>query len=97
MKTHLFVIIGLLSYVTTGFAALPPLYQSAKELKTILDSSELADELSSGDVIESIDRNESGYEVRTQRAQLQVDVIYQPQDMPGPVPFKLHFHKASQE
>lgn len=89
----LFIVAGLMS-ITSVFAALPPLYQSVKELKAILEDPELANELTSGEVIESIEKNESGYEVRSNRSHLQIDVHYKPQSMPGPVAFDLQFHKV---
>lgn len=98
MKTiPLLLAIGSLGLASPGFAALPPLYQSAHEIKAILEDDELAASLGAGGVIESIEKNESGYEIRTERKELQVDVIPQPQDKPGPVQFKLHFHKATPE
>jgi hypothetical protein len=95
MMKHL-LCVALLSPVWT-MAALPPLYQGIKELQALLDDPDLSAELTSGEVIESIKKTESGYEVQTNRSRLQVDVHYKPQSVPGPVSFDLQFHKAERE
>lgn len=95
MKLSLLVAV-VMGITASGSAALPPLHQSIKELKAILDDPELSKELTSGEVIEAIERTESGYEVYTNRSSLQVDVHYQSQATPGPIPFDLQFHKAEE-
>lgn len=78
-------------------AALPPLYQGLAELKAILNDPQLSKELQSGEVIESLEKTETGYEIHTNKSQLQVEVHYKPQKQPGPVQFDLEFHKAEED
>lgn len=90
MKTAFFICIASASGL---FAVLPPLAQSSKEIKAILNDSQLYKDLGSGQVIQEIVRTEDGYVVRTQDYKLDVDVEYQPQSRPGPAQFTLHFHE----
>jgi hypothetical protein len=73
-------------------AALPPLYQSANEIKAILASEEFGQKLQSGELILTIQRSENGYEVLTNHHRLQVDILNVPSNKPGPIQFKLKFH-----
>lgn len=77
-------------------AALPPFYQSTKELIAILENKQLEEKLSSGESIESVTRNEKGYLFVTNQHNLQVDVRYTPNVQPGPVQFDLYFHAAQE-
>ncbi|MBN1914940.1 MAG: hypothetical protein JW769_03520 [Parachlamydiales bacterium] len=74
------------------FAALPPFYQSSKEIMAILSSEELHNALGSGEIIQKITRNSRGYTVISGRYCIEVDVEYIPREMIGPVAFDLHFH-----
>ncbi len=75
-----------------GFALLPPLYQTANEIKAILSDQQLGQKLQSGDVIMSIQKNKESYEVVTNTRKIQVDVIYQPANRPGPAQFVFKFY-----
>lgn len=72
-------------------AILPPLYQTSNEIKAILESKELGQKLGSGDVIQTIQKNESGYEIITNKHRLQVDVSYVSNKGPGPAEYKFIF------
>lgn len=74
------------------FAALPPVYQSTREFRALLDSTSLPEELGSGEAIRSITRDDKGFIVKTTKYTLRVDVIYDPMDHPGPAKFHLSFH-----
>jgi len=74
--------------------ALPPLYQSANEIKAILDDAELGKHLSSGEVIMKIEKLDKGYEIFTNTHRLLISVIYQPVNHPGPAQFSLEFKKT---
>ena len=45
-------------------AALPPLYQTSKEIVSIMTDDQLGKKLQSGEVIEKIEKNEDGYRFR---------------------------------
>lgn len=73
-------------------AILPPLYETALEMKAILTDQQLGQKLHSGEVIQMIQKNDQGYEILTNQHRLQIDVLYQPPKQPGPAHFKLYFH-----
>lgn len=75
-------------------AALPPVYESVKELRTLLDSPQLTDQLGSGEAIQSITRDDKGFIVKSTKYTLKVDVIYDPVNHPGPAKFHLKFHNV---
>ena len=72
-------------------AALPPLYQTSKEIMMMMQDSQLGEKLQSGEVIEKIEKNKDGYEIVTNKSHLQVTILYELAKQPGPVNFKLHF------
>jgi hypothetical protein len=72
-------------------ALLPPLYQTAAEIRSIVSSEQLGQKLQSGEVIEKIEKNDQGYEITTNQHQIQVEVEYEPAQRPGPAHFRLHF------
>ena len=73
------------------FAALPPAWQGVKELEAILQDQALSRHLDSGDYIEGINRTETGWAITTNHGHVKIDVTPLPQDMPGPIKFKLDF------
>ena len=75
------------------FAALPPLAQSTKEMRAILNDSQLYQALGSAQNIEEMSRIDNGWVVKTQEYALQVDVVYLEQKRAGPVQFELRFHQ----
>lgn len=72
-------------------AALPPLYQTSKEIVSIMTDDQLGKKLQSGEVIEKIEKNEDGYEISTNKNKVQVKVVYQPAERPGPARYHLVF------
>lgn len=78
---------------TSLSAALPPFYESLVELSAILKDQRLAEKLSSGEPILDIKKNEKGYLITTNQNQVQVNIVYQKQDMPGPAKFNLEFEE----
>lgn len=76
-----------------GFAILPPMAQSIREMKAILDDSRLYDSFGAGEVIRQMIRLKEGYLVITNHYEMVVGVRYQrDQRHIGPTPFKLEFH-----
>jgi hypothetical protein len=79
-------------------AALPPMAQSAREIRAILDDPHMHEQLGSAERIHEIVRNESGYLVKTDHYTLQVDVIYGGTERRiGPIQFRLEFHDAQRQ
>ena len=72
-------------------ALLPPLYESTKELQAILASPELGQKLTSGDVIEKIERTSDGFLITTNKRTLLVIVTYEATGRIGPASDKLTF------
>ena len=83
----------LFSLTATLEAALPPLYQNRNEISAILSSPEFGQKLQSGEAILTIQKNETGYLITTNKNVLQVNVIYKHSDKMGPVPFDLKFEE----
>lgn len=71
---------------------LPPLYQTANEIKAILSDEQLGGKLESGEVIEKIEKNDHGYEIWTNKSHLQVSIVYEHLQHPGPAQYKLYFN-----
>lgn len=83
----------MIAFANSAFAALPPFYQTAKEIKAILESSEVADKLGSGRAISSIVREGSNYLVTAGDCALDVQIVYVSPPKPGfvgPAQFELH-------
>lgn len=87
-----FFVMAISSLAINAFGALPPLYQSIREYKALIESPELS-QLGSAEMIKEIQRDETGFTVLSERKTLHVDVVYDPQDQPGPVKFHLEFPK----
>ena len=79
-------------FAISGFAVLPPFYQSSKEIKRILNDQQTHEKLGSGQQILDIKKVEGGWVITTTRFELFVDVIYLPPKQPGPAEFELEFH-----
>lgn len=93
MKKAIFTILILLSS-SSMFAALPPLYQSLREIDAVISDERMAEYFTSADYIEVIKRNEEGFLITSNKRMVQVDVEYIPAKMVGPSKFQLHFHEA---
>lgn len=94
-KWNKFVACGLLLTLTAQLGAvLPPLFQTAEEIRTILKGDELDHVLPSGEPIVEIRRINNGYELLTLRYRLQAEISYIPQKNPGPAQFKVHYSPA---
>lgn len=91
MKKLIFALI----FTTQIQAALPPLYQSLNEYKALLGNPALAEKLTSADLIESIELKEGGFLIKTNKHTLKVDLVYDPQGMPGPQKFHLVFQEPT--
>lgn len=72
-------------------ALLPPLYTGIQEIKAILTDPHLPDHLQSGEVILSIEKQEGGYLITTNKQQLVAEIHPEAQTMPGPEQFTVHF------
>ena len=87
-----FLMIACLMCTISGFAILPPFYQSSIEIKRILNDPHTGEKLGSGQLILDIRRVENGWEIITPKYQMNVDVIYIPTHRVGPAEFELEFH-----
>ncbi len=74
-------------------AILPPLYQDAKEITSILSNSDFDKKLHSGEVMLKIEKNAQGYAITTNQHRLQVDVNYSINAKIGPADYTLTFHE----
>lgn len=96
MKKIVFTLFASSAVASQGHAALPPLYETASEIKWILSDKELGQTFPSGAVITEIKKNDAGYLIVTNKGQAQVDVKYLPQERPGPADYTLEFHKLEE-
>lgn len=91
MKKYLYMVMTFIALQATAEAALPPLYQTSAEIKAIMSDHRLGDKLQSGEPIINIEKIAQGYLITTNRSQLQVKVIYEPSERPGPSQYRLDF------
>jgi len=83
---------ALLFLAISGFAALPPLHQSVREIEALLSDSHLAQYLGNGERINNIMRTENGFLVATQNYLMDVEVHYNKNNhLVGPAQFELEF------
>ena len=73
-------------------AALPPLYESLSEYKSLLGDEELSNKLGSAEGIQDVKRTEKGFRITTKKYNLDVDIVFEPQSHPGPAKFHFVFH-----
>ncbi len=90
MNKYIFVFLA-----SAGFAALPPLAQSTREIQALLADDRFYNSLGSGERIQEIIRTENGYEVTTQHYTMQVEIRYirGDQKICGPVKFEFEFYQ----
>ncbi len=94
MKFFICAMAIILGAVTQAQALLPPLYQTAEEIRGILESPQLGQSLQDGEPIVSIQKTKGGYRIITNRHQIDVTVNTLPQRMPGPARFDYQFGQA---
>lgn len=80
-----------LFYSASSIALLPPYYESAKEIIAILSDARVAEKITSGRVINSITKTESGYMISAGTCTLQIKIKYLPlpNGMVGPAVFEI--------
>lgn len=89
-----FAVLTLLASLLThsmSYAALPPLYETLKEFKTLIEDPRLEHSFTSGDAIEKIERNEDGFTITSNKRTVHVKIAYEPAMRPGPAKYKLIF------
>lgn len=89
--------ICLLLLVSSGYSLLPPLAQSKREIRSLIEDPRFYDSLGSAEAIQQIVRNDRGYLVTTQHYTMQVDLRTISRDKPicGPAQFEFDFHIPS--
>lgn len=81
--------LALLAASSSAFAALPPFYQSKKEIIRLIQNPNVHRAFGSAHPIKGIVRTESGYEIRTSGGcYLEAKIKYMPREMPGPAIFE---------
>ncbi len=75
-------------------AALPPLWQTVREIKSILSDEQLGNYFSSAEQIQEIRKEGDEYFVKGTASSCRVEIIYLPAEdgRVGPASFKLIFH-----
>lgn len=92
----LLLTLAILVLSGSAFAALPPFFQSATEIKAVLENQDVIARLESSGMIDSIVRAENSYVVKAGLCMLSVEVYYQ-EPTPGyngPAIFELHAGEA---
>lgn len=93
-KIACFSLLSATLFGTTLSGALPPLAQSIREMKAVLQDERLYQMLESGDWIESIAYEENSYLILTaKKRRLRAEVTYLPVEQLGPVHFALSFEE----
>ena len=85
-----FLIAVLLLAASNAQALLPPLFETLKEYRALLNSDEIEKILPSGQAIQKIDRTNEGFEIVTPKFTLEVKVVYEKSGI-GPAHFHLEF------
>lgn len=80
--------------MNTLHAALPPLAQSASEIKEIVSSTSFYQKLGGAQPIEQIQKVDGGYRVFTRSHSIYVKVNYLQSHRPGPANFSLEFSEV---
>lgn len=83
----------LLASAVPAWAALPPFWQSSREIQAVTGSQDVAAALKQAP-IERIERAQGGYRVSSQTCSVLVKVIYEKSTMPGPQKFRIQPGKA---
>lgn len=74
-------------------ALLPPLFESINEYKMLINSDDLGKKLDSGEAIVDIERREGCcFLIITNKSTIEVDIVKDKQETPGPGKFHLIFH-----
>jgi hypothetical protein len=87
-------VIAILSLSATSpmaSAALPPYYQTAREIQAVVENGDLAQKIGSGRAITSITRKDGGYTVIASECEVFVKVVYEapPEGLVGAARFHL--------
>lgn len=91
MKKFFLILFLAFSFSTNLSAILPPLYQGIQEVADILKDPQLGQLLSAGDVLLSIEKNDTGYLITTNHYELQANIIYTHEVKIGPQQFTVVF------
>src|SRR5262245_14109966 len=86
----------LLLNVNAAHALLPPFWQSAAEIKAIVESQQVHDALKYEEPITSVARSgDHTYELKTPRCSLTITIVDKPGGGPGPAQFELSIGTAT--
>lgn len=92
MKKKMTILIAFAAlFISHVEALLPPLYEGIAEIRAILSDEKLSQSLTSGEMIQEIQKTENGYTILTQHHQLDVVIKPLPARGPGPARFDLEF------
>ena len=81
--------------MTAASAALPPFWQSAREISAIVNDQKVHDALTYEEPILSVTvTGDNSYELKTPRCTLSIAVVYKPTKMVGPGEFDLEVGEA---
>lgn len=94
MKKTLLILAAALVLNASSYAALPPLYQTSNEIKSILNNPDFGKKLQSGEVIESIQKNDTGYLITTNYHTMQANIVYTHTGKIGPAQYSVQFEEA---
>lgn len=94
IKKMAFIAVATLAMTASIEGLLPPLYQTADEIRSVLSGKGLGEVLPDGEPIIEIRKNEQGYEVTTLRHRVQAVIVYKPTGRPGPAQFEVQYLPA---
>lgn len=93
LKKTFTLVAGMVLMAQMSYAVLPPLAQQLAELRAIFASTEM-DRLGMAEMIENIEKTETGYLIKSTNKKMEVDIIHLPSGI-GPVKFDLNFKEPT--
>jgi hypothetical protein len=90
---YFFSVLSMLFAFAAGFAALPPMAQSSKELQAVLRSDFLRSEEMTAEAIVKIEKTDEGFIMETTHFIIPILIHYVPRDGAGPSLFDVEFLK----
>lgn len=96
MKKLFFILATFLMFGFKGYGVLPPFAEDIREIQAILCDPQLYNSFASSEILQKIEKDESGFLLTASHHTMQVNVIYIPQDLIGPAQFRLEFQSPEE-
>jgi hypothetical protein len=94
MKKFICLFLCVAGFAAPSFAALPPIYQSLKELQMLVQDPRLAQQFKPGEMITCIQKDGDHFVVSSKQSEVIVGIVYEQLEQPGPARFHFDFPKS---